>query len=61
MALDMMEPKFGSVVENFKNENEGYKCGYCKSKTSNYSHGKSRFLGFDVQSLSGYLCCQSLI
>ncbi|XP_034241052.1 arginyl-tRNA--protein transferase 1 isoform X2 [Thrips palmi] len=65
MALDTMEPKFGSVVENFKNENEGYKCGYCKSKTSNYSHGMwaHQITVHDYQDLidrgwrrSGYYC-----
>lgn len=27
-----------SIVEYFA-EHEGYKCGYCKSPDSNYSHG----------------------
>ncbi|KAK3914593.1 Arginyl-tRNA--protein transferase 1 [Frankliniella fusca] len=65
MASVMMEPKFGSVVENFKNENEGYKCGYCKSKSSNYSHGMwaHQLTVHDYQDLidrgwrrSGYYC-----
>ncbi|KAJ1526140.1 hypothetical protein ONE63_009301 [Megalurothrips usitatus] len=66
MALDdIMEPKFGSVVENFKNENEGYKCGYCKSSSSNCSHGMwaHQLSVHDYQELidrgwrrSGYYC-----
>jgi len=27
-----------SIVEYFSGH-EGYKCGYCKSTTTNYSHG----------------------
>ena len=29
-----------SIVEYFR-EHEGYRCGYCGSKDSNYSHGRS--------------------
>lgn len=38
MAAEEEDPTY-SIVE-YMRDHSGYKCGYCKSKNTNFSHGK---------------------